>query len=164
MTGQHHGTTDKYVLPILSDLRFRMQHNRLNVRKKYRYTASDTNCPHGCPHTESVKHLFWTYKIAREIWPEFLDPISMLAEISITWEGVAYMTNLHFTKRSVEDFSHGNLLLVFHIIRSAVLYPIWIHRNDRIFQEVQSSAAYVLSRAMAHTRLHLSRLARRSID
>ncbi|KAF4044160.1 hypothetical protein GN244_ATG03435 [Phytophthora infestans] len=105
---------DKYVLPILSEVRFRMQHNGLNMRSKYRYTNNDANCPHGCPYTETVKHLFWSCTIALEVWPEFLDPISLLAEMSITWEKVVYMTSLCFTERSIQSYGKVNFFSVSH--------------------------------------------------
>ncbi|KAI9913406.1 hypothetical protein PsorP6_005814 [Peronosclerospora sorghi] len=41
---------------------------------------------------------------------------------------------------------------------TATLYPIWIHRNHRIFQHVQSSTLYIRGRAIAYTKLHLTRI------
>ncbi|GMF36572.1 unnamed protein product [Phytophthora fragariaefolia] len=147
-------TLDKHILPILSDLRFRMQHNGLNVRRKYGYTNKDITCPHGCELKETVKHLFWDCEVAKTVWPLFTDPIRFLLEVPVSWESVAYMKLLHFTNSSLEEYGFINLAIVFNIVRSVVLYPLWIHRNHRIFQNVQTSPEYVGCRAKAYARLH----------
>lgn len=150
---------DKFVLPVLSDLKYRLQHNALSLRKKHAYHTNDTRCPHGCLETESAKHLFWTCDIAARTWESVLLPIDSLCDQPITWSAVAYMQQLQFTKTAVESFGTHNLRLVFHVIRCATLYPIWLHRNDRIYQVVTPSAVFTTSRASAYIRLHLKRLA-----
>jgi len=47
----------KHVLPILNDHLFRLQHNGLNVRKKYSFTTNNICCPHNCLEVESAKHI-----------------------------------------------------------------------------------------------------------
>ncbi|KAI9913374.1 hypothetical protein PsorP6_006099 [Peronosclerospora sorghi] len=84
--------------------------------------------------------------------------IALYLESPVRWQGIAYLQDLAFASGRLEQFGHRNLLRVFHIIRAATLYPIWIHRNHRIFQHVQSSTLYIRGRAIAYTKLHLTRI------
>ncbi|KAL4151114.1 hypothetical protein PRNP1_010500 [Phytophthora ramorum] len=49
---------DRDLLPILSDIKFCLQHNGLNVRMKYRHRTDDVLCVHGCGVVEDAEHLF----------------------------------------------------------------------------------------------------------
>ncbi|OWZ06370.1 RNA-dependent DNA polymerase [Phytophthora megakarya] len=149
---------DKILLPILADLKFRLQHNGLNVRRKYRYHTEDTNCPHGCAAKETVKHLFWSCPIVHAVWIKLLRCIAPYLQSDMQWKSVVYLLDLKFTTVSLTQFGHRNLLIIFHIIRAGVLYPTWIHRNHRIFQNVEPSAVYVECRAVAYAKLHLRRI------
>ena len=62
---------DRYILPVLIDLKFRLQHSALGVRRKHAYHTRDVSCPHGCPFIESTRHLFWNCSIAQALGHSF---------------------------------------------------------------------------------------------
>lgn len=88
---------DKTVLPVLSDLKFRLQHNALGLRKKHTYHTTEVMCPHGCPIVESAKHLFWECPIASQTWTTVLRPLQPLLESQLQWKGIAYLLDLSFS-------------------------------------------------------------------
>lgn len=63
---------DRDLLPIYYDLRFRLQHNGLRLRKKYRFHPTAVACIFGCLAVESAKHLFWDCPLAYHIWTNTL--------------------------------------------------------------------------------------------
>ncbi|KAI9914549.1 hypothetical protein PsorP6_008392 [Peronosclerospora sorghi] len=147
---------DKYIMPILIDLRFRLQHNGLNTRRKYSYHTTDVNRSHGCDSRENAKYLLWDCDIAQSVWNELFKCLDGLLKTPITWQAV----QLHFTDDSLQHSGHRNLVLGFHILRSAGLYLLWIHRNDKIYQHVSTSTTFVRCMATSYAKLHLKRVAK----
>ena len=155
---------DREVLPILRDLKFRLQHNALGFRHKHRFHTVDINCSHGCDDPETAKHLFWDCRIVRPAWTATLRRLDALFASPPTWPSIVYLQDLAFTDSALERFGRHNLVRVFNVIRCAVLYPTWLHRNDRIYQTVQPSASYIVARAEAYVKLHLQRLSATADD
>ncbi|KAF1319013.1 Pollike protein, partial [Globisporangium splendens] len=149
---------DKDVLPVLGDIKFRLQHNALGFRVKFKWHTSDVNCIHGCSQVEDARHLFWDCRVAQAAWQQAMESFSPLLDRQLAWENVVFLHDLRFTDASTADFGRHNLLRVFNMLRCSVLYPLWLHRTDRIFQGVQSSYQLVMNSAAAYSSLHLRRL------
>lgn len=49
------------VLTVFADLEFRLQHNGLRLRLKYRYHTSEVLCSHGCASAETAKHFLGVF-------------------------------------------------------------------------------------------------------
>ena len=63
------------VLPVYADFLFRLQHNGLGFRYKYRWHTDDVHCVYGCTTPETPHHLFWECYMAKYLWRHFLSPI-----------------------------------------------------------------------------------------
>ncbi|KAG6612001.1 putative pollike protein [Phytophthora cinnamomi] len=151
---------DRDLLPILADIKFRLQHNGLNVRKKYKHQTSDVLCVHGCSDVEDAEHLFWTCPVARAAWDFFLPDYQSLLQPEVTWAGVVYLQGMVFQPTALLDFGSHNLLRVFNVLRCSVLYMLWLHHNDCMMNGTSTNKDYVIQRAKAYVRLHLLRMSR----
>ncbi|TDH71017.1 uncharacterized protein CCR75_008537 [Bremia lactucae] len=149
---------DRDLLPVLADINYRLQHNVLNVRLKYRHRNSDILCVHGCGVVEDAQHLFWVCPIAQAAWDAVLTPFRDLVAGDLTWAAVVYLQGLLFMDSAISLHKSHNLLRVFNVLRCSVLYVVWLHRNDCLWNGTASDSTFVIQRTMAYTRLHLGRL------
>ncbi|KAK1928959.1 hypothetical protein P3T76_015599 [Phytophthora citrophthora] len=151
-------TLNKDVLPILADIKFRLQHNGLNVRSKYQHQTTDVLCVHGCGVVETARHLFWDCSTATTAWQEFLPEFRTLLTGEITWEAVVYTQKVAFTQHVATSIGAHNMLRVFNVLRCSVLYILWLHHNDCMMNGAETNHMYVISRARSYVTLHLDRL------
>ncbi|KAH7489137.1 uncharacterized protein KRP23_3075 [Phytophthora ramorum] len=149
---------DRDLLPVLEDIKFRLQHNGLNVRKKYQHQTSDVLCVHGCSDVEDAEHLFWTCPVARDVWDTFLPEYRSLLTPAVTWAGVVYLQGMVFTPAAISEFGAHNMLRVFNVIRCSVLYMLWLHHNDCMMNGSTTNKDFVIQRAKAYVRLHFQRM------
>ncbi|CAI5713291.1 unnamed protein product [Peronospora destructor] len=124
---------DLDVLPVLSDLKFRLQHNALNLRSKYQWRPVDVGYVHVCPAVETPRHLFWDCPYAQRLWSLFLPPLQLKTERPIRWEAAVYLTDIGLTPASSRDTGQHNILRVLNIVRCCVFRSSWLHRNERVF-------------------------------
>ncbi|KAF4135669.1 Reverse transcriptase (RNA-dependent DNA polymerase) [Phytophthora infestans] len=154
---------DRHVLPVCSDVKFRLQHNALGVRYKFKWrTQVDTSitCVHGCEDTEDAKHLFWECRVARVQWECYLKPFEDLIVGDIDWTLVVFSARLQLKPTSNRLYGEHAMQVVFNIIRCCVLRALWLHRNKRLYNpEVSTSAPFVKHHAQAYIKLHLRKLA-----
>ncbi|ETO69137.1 hypothetical protein F444_14192 [Phytophthora nicotianae P1976] len=149
---------DRDLLQIVADIKFRLQHNGLNVRKKYQNQTSDVLCVHGFDAVEDAEHLFWAYPVARAAWDFFLPNYRSLLQPEVTWSGVVYLYGMVFQPSALLRFGSHNMLRVFNVLRCSVLYMLWLHHNDCMMNGTATNTNYVIQRAKAYVRLHLLRM------
>ncbi|KUF85832.1 hypothetical protein AM588_10001081 [Phytophthora nicotianae] len=154
---------DRHVLPVCSDVKFRLQHNALGVRYKFKWrTQVDTSltCVHGCIDAEDAKHLFWDCRVARFQWDFYLRPFEDLIEGDIDWTLVVFSERLRLKPTSLRLYGEQATHVVFNIVRCCVLRALWLHRNKRLYNpDVSTSATFVQHHAQAYIKLHLRKLA-----
>ncbi|CAH0486961.1 unnamed protein product [Peronospora farinosa] len=150
---------DLDVLPVLSDLKFRLQHNALKLRSKYQWRPVDVGCVHGCPDVETSRHLFWDCPYAQRLWSLFLPGFRSATERPLAWEAAVYLLDTGLTPESSRTIGQHNFLRVFNVVRCCVFRSLWLHRNERVFQPTTpSSQAWLDAHACCYARLHLRRL------
>lgn len=148
---------DRDLLPILGDIKFRLQHNGLLFRFKYRYRA-DAVCVHGCEVDENARHLFWDCPVAKVAWESCLPLFEGLLQGPVTWPMVLYLLKIKFRDGTMDEYGAHNMLRVFNVLRGSVLYILWIHRNNVLFQHDTTSTEFVRCRVTAYVELHLWRM------
>ncbi|KAI9913948.1 hypothetical protein PsorP6_005586 [Peronosclerospora sorghi] len=132
---------ENILLPILSDLKFRMQHNGLKVRRKHKYHTTEVTCSHGCSGTEKVKHSFfgnvrlfnrygWNCSLLSHcIWKVHITYLQDLAFVSGSLENLVIETSCtffisygqqHYTQSgSTEIIEFSNTFSIEHFISAA---------------------------------------------
>lgn len=152
---------DRDVLPVLGDLKFRLQHNALGVRVKYQWHTDDVNCVHGCPTIETPRHLFWDCPYAQALWQMYLPTLDEATMKPLDWEAVVFLHKAGVTRTAALNVGQHNFLRVFNVIRCCVLRSLWLHRNERIYRPTtRSSQAALNAHAQCYAQLHLGRLVR----
>lgn len=159
---------DRDVLPIYSDLKFRLQHNGLRLRHKHRYRTLDINCVFHCPAVETAKHLFWDCPTANTVWEKTLHPLRRYFQTPLQWSTVVYWTVLDLCTEACQNFGTHNLLRVISVIRFVVLKTLWTERNNTIFRTNPATGAHdpknigisVTRQATYQIKAHLQRLGR----
>ncbi|KAF1320888.1 Pol polyprotein, partial [Globisporangium splendens] len=159
---------NRYLLPVFGDMKYRLQHNALGFRYKFKWHTDvqlPSTCVHGCIQDESAKHLFWECKIARHQWRYFLRPFEALTTSSLDWQDVLLADSIDLKAATRRDFGQANFNTVLTIIRGCVFRTIWLHRNKKMYNpEVSSSADFVKHHSKAYIELHLKWLQGHSVQ
>ncbi|KAL7993104.1 hypothetical protein Plhal703r1_c82g0173921 [Plasmopara halstedii] len=146
-------TWDRYVLPVCSDVKFRLQHNALGVRYKFKWRTEvnmATTCIHGCIDVEDAKHLFWDCHVASHQWNYYLKPFDELIEGDLDWTMVIFASTYQLTPTATKLYGISAIQVVLNIIRCCVLRALWLHRNNKLYNtEVTTSAGFVCNHARA---------------
>ncbi|CAH0488952.1 unnamed protein product [Peronospora farinosa] len=108
---------DLDVLPVLSDLKFRLQHNALNPRSKYQWRPVDVGCVHGCPAIETPRHLFWDCLYAQRLWSLFMPTLQSATSCPLSWEAVLYLMDIQLTPAASQTVGPHNFLRVLNVFR-----------------------------------------------
>uniref|UniRef100_A0AAV1VEX9 Reverse transcriptase domain-containing protein n=1 Tax=Peronospora matthiolae TaxID=2874970 RepID=A0AAV1VEX9_9STRA len=146
------------VLPVFSDFVFRLQHNGLGFRYKYKWHTGEVTCVHGCATSETPLHLLWDCYMAKRLWHLFLPMFSRLFQSDIGWPQVLFLHNLVVPAHHTLIF--GSLLPVrlFNVVRSVLLRTLWLNRNKAIFDPPALQFMGVFRQCLTLVRLHLQRL------
>ncbi|KAI9916869.1 hypothetical protein PsorP6_017826 [Peronosclerospora sorghi] len=144
---------DRYVLPVFSDVKYRLQHNAMGFLYKFQWRTQVTSshtCVHGCEPIETAYHLFWSCCVAKDVWNYFLPAFDGLTESSITWNGVLFPSVLRVHPKTTQDYGY----LVGFGLRA-----IWLHRNKRLYNsDITTSAPFVQHQARSYVILHLRKI------
>lgn len=97
---------DHDILPIYSDLKFRIQHNGLRLHHKHRYRTLDINCVYHCPAVQTL----------------------------IQWSTVVHWISLDLGTEACQKFGIYNILRVFNVAQWVVLKILWMERSNTIFR------------------------------
>ncbi|KAI9910854.1 hypothetical protein PsorP6_010814 [Peronosclerospora sorghi] len=153
---------DRYVLPVFSDVKYRLQHNAIRFLYKFQWRTQVTSshtCVHECEPIETVYHLFWSCCVAKDVWNYFLPAFGGLTESSITWNGVLFPSVLRVHPKTTQDYGDRIFWVVFHVVRCCVLRAIWLHRNKRLYNsDITTSAPFVQQQARSYVILHLRKI------
>ncbi|KAL7688878.1 hypothetical protein Plhal304r1_c017g0060561 [Plasmopara halstedii] len=82
------------ILPVFSDLLFRLKHNGLDFRYKFSWHTQDINCVHGCSTLETPKYLLQECYTANTIWRLFLLPFQWIFDTTNQWDHALFLINL----------------------------------------------------------------------
>ncbi|RQM14109.1 hypothetical protein DD237_003606 [Peronospora effusa] len=99
---------DKDVLPVLSDLKFRLQHTSFDARSKYQWRPVDVGCVHCCPAIETPRHQFWDCLYAQRLWSLFLPTLQSATASPLSWEAVVYLMNIQLTPSASQTVGPHN--------------------------------------------------------
>lgn len=159
---------NKHLLPVFADLKYRLQHNALGLRYKFKWRTQvdlPSTCVHGCVDDEDARHLFWTCSIAQHQWRWFTQPIRHLLQRRLTWEDALFGNSVVLTSDASKRYGNSNFNIVFNIIRGCVLRTTWLHRNDKMYNpSVRSSATFVQHHTSSYVRLHLAAITKYAND
>ncbi|TDH72015.1 uncharacterized protein CCR75_000122 [Bremia lactucae] len=153
---------DRHVLPVCSDLKFRLQHNALGFRYKFRWrteVATSTTCVHGCSAIEDARHLFWTCNVAEHQWGIFLLPFKEFVIGNIDWKMIVFPGLIKLTPTTLLLYGAYAVHATFTIVRCCILRALWLHRNKRLYNpELATAPDFVRHHAWAYMQLHLHQL------
>ena len=151
-------TFNQDVLPVFADLNFRLQHNGLRLRYKYRYHTSDILCSHGCDSPETARHLFWECSLASKLWSFSQFKIFSCIDGPLTWDTVVYGTNLVLSTPVSQRYGSHNILRVLNVYRCVILRTLWLTRNDAIFKHQVACPTQLYIMARCYLIAHIRRL------
>lgn len=143
---------------MFADLKFRLQHNGLRLRVRYRYHTSDVFCSHGCNSPETAKHLFWECSMATNLWIHSLFPIFGCLEEILTWETVVYGTNFAITTSATRTYGTHNIIRVLNVFRCIILRTLWLARNVAIVQHQEAYPTQLYRMVRGYLLDHIRRL------
>lgn len=146
------------VLPVYSDFVFRLQHNGLGFRYKYRWHTGEVNCVYGCATPETPYHLLWDCYRAKRLWLLFLPPFSRLFQSMIDWPQVLFLHQLRVPAHNQATFGSFTPVRLFNVVRSVILRTLWLNRNKAIFDPPALQFMGVFRQCLTLVRLHLQRL------
>lgn len=150
---------NRHLLPVFADLKYRLQHNALGFRYKFKWHTDihlPSTCVHGCNVDEDAQHLFWDCTIAKHQWAIFLRPLSSYMTRTLTWQDILFGVNINLTPQCVRTVGKRSFATAFNIIRGCVLRSLWLHRNTKMYSpEVSSSALFVQHHTSSYIKLHL---------
>ena len=88
---------DRHVIPIAADVKYRLQHNALGFRYKFRWrteVTTSSTCIHSCSAIENAIHLFWLCPVASFQWDFYLLPFRDCLDGEIIWSQVLFPSSL----------------------------------------------------------------------
>ncbi|KAL8011300.1 hypothetical protein Plhal710r2_c053g0160781 [Plasmopara halstedii] len=121
------------ILPVYSEFLFRLQHNGLAFRYKYRWHTEDTKCVHGCTILKTPYHLFWDCPTAQSLWHLFLSPFSRLFDFAFGWPQVLFLYKVTVSAAQQASYGFHTPLRLFNVVRCVILRTLWLNRNKAIF-------------------------------
>nr|CCA20407.1 conserved hypothetical protein [Albugo laibachii Nc14] len=146
---------DRDLLPIYIDLKFRLQHNGLTFRRKYRFHTSDIKCIFACDAVEAAQHLVWDFTLARTVWTTSLRSPDKYFRSPYEWSTVVYWTALDLTADACKHYGTHNIIRVLNVIRYVVLKSLWTERNTAIFRpHLLQSRTNTISTALSASTRH----------
>ncbi|KAL4094292.1 hypothetical protein PRIC1_009954 [Phytophthora ramorum] len=150
---------DRHVLPVCADVKFRLQHNALGVRYKFKYrTEVDTprTCIHDCADIETAIHLFWECPVAQYQWEFYLPPFRTLIDGVFAWNMVVFPSTISLRTTAIQRYGDSTIRAAFTMVRCCVIRSLWLHRNKRLYNpETSTSASFVQHHVLAYVKLHL---------
>ncbi|EEY58983.1 uncharacterized protein PITG_12003 [Phytophthora infestans T30-4] len=81
----------KHVLPVYSDLLYRLQHNALFFGYRLQHIQEAQRlCHHDCGVLETAPHLFWYCDFAARVWNDWIPTFQRLFTSSLEWESLLW--------------------------------------------------------------------------
>ena len=154
----HEQLLQRDVLLIYADFLFRLQHNGLGFRYKYRWLTTMVHCVHGCSSPETPFHLLWECHMARHLWRLFLSPLSRLFLSTLGWDQVLFLHNLDVPAASRHLFGSRLPIRLFNIVRCVVLRTLWLNRNKALYDSPALHFFGVFRQCSTMVRLHFQQL------
>ncbi|RLN96798.1 hypothetical protein BBJ28_00020081 [Nothophytophthora sp. Chile5] len=153
---------DYHVLPVCADLKFRLQHNALGFRYKFKWRTKvdlPSLCVHGCSDDEDGQHLFWTCFVAKHQWQRYLLPFEAMIVGDFTWQMIVFPSTIRLLPSTLERFDEFAFYRVFTVVRCCVLRSLWLHRNKKMYNpEISTSKRFVEFHCRGYLGLHLRKL------
>jgi hypothetical protein len=134
---------NQHLLPVYADLVYRLQHNSLGCRYKFKWRTENpqpTSCIHGCSTEETPKHLFWDCYLAKFLWNFYLLPFSTLFGSQLQWYQIIYLQDLQLPRQHQSQYGTKELFTIFNLVRSIILRLLWLHRNARLYKQIPTSS------------------------
>lgn len=125
------------VLPVIADLVYRLRHNALGCRYRYRWRTTNpqsTTCIFGCSTHETPRHLFWDCPTAAQLWAFYLPPLQRLYDTPITWTKVLFDDQVKLRPPALASYGSTLISEVFTCIRGCIFRVLWLHRNTTVYQ------------------------------
>ncbi|KAL8005307.1 hypothetical protein Plhal703r1_c08g0045051 [Plasmopara halstedii] len=127
----------RHVLPVYSDLLYRLQHNALSSGHRLQHLyGAQSMCHHGCDFLEMAPHFFW-YSL-------FLVHSNKTQFYFLSWS---------LKRRPTSAMA----IVVFHIVRVVIFRCLWLHRNDIRFHDFQANVMNDQALVKAVVELHNER-------
>lgn len=134
-TWKHLHFTSQFLLPMESDLMWRILHNGLNVGHKFQFMIdSNPLCSIGCNSTETIHHLFWTCPLSKAIWIFFLPMWRDFWINPLTWVNILDPSKLKL-KPHLKSKIGKSTTLAFSVMRAIIFKTIWYNRNAIIYND-----------------------------
>ncbi|CAI5717557.1 unnamed protein product [Peronospora effusa] len=153
----HERLLQRDVLPVYADFLFRLQHNGLGFRYKYRWLTTMVDCVYGCPTPETPFHLLWDCHTARHLWRLFLSPLTRLFRSVLGWDQVLFLHHLEVPVASRLIFGSRLPVRLFNIVRCVVLRTLWLNRNKALYDSPALPFFGVFRQCLTMIRLHFQR-------
>jgi len=127
-----HKQVCKYVLPVMSDISFRIGFRLLPVQARLRYlerlNPNAVCCPQAsCQAPETERHLFFECDIPRRIWRSFQSDWSLIFDAPLKWNHLVQgiLPQLHSAWQS--EYKYVRVL--WNILRCITFHFLWRDRN-----------------------------------
>ncbi|KAF4138706.1 hypothetical protein GN958_ATG12101 [Phytophthora infestans] len=146
----------RHVLPVYSDLLYRLQHNALYVGYRLQHLQeTQCMCHHGCGVLETAPHLFWYCDFAAKVWQAWLAVFQGFFKSTLEWESIL-LFKVEPIPSAKSRYGYS-LFVMLHIVRTVVLRCLWMHRNDIRFHELSVNLIDVQAQVKAVVTLHVER-------
>ncbi|KAL7680274.1 hypothetical protein Plhal304r1_c067g0155021 [Plasmopara halstedii] len=146
----------RHVLPVYSDLLYRLQHNALFFGYRLQHLpGTQSMCHHGCEALETAPHLFWYCDFAIQVWADWITNFQTFFLGTLEWESVLFFK---LEPKPAAKARYGySLFVVLHIVRAVIFRCLWLHRNDIRFHDCQANIIDVQARVKTVVVLHIKR-------
>ncbi|EGZ05604.1 hypothetical protein PHYSODRAFT_382127, partial [Phytophthora sojae] len=126
------------VLPVYSDLQFRLSWMLLPTRSRFYFLripgSSDLACGYpNCAEVETAQHLFLDCPRAAALWAVVTQDWTNFVDGSVTWAMICTLEEPHRAPGRVS--SAEQLSLLWTITRCIVIHVIWTARNKHQFED-----------------------------
>lgn len=149
---------DRDVLPIFTDVKYRLQHNGLKFRIKHRYHTTDVNCIHGCNQQETGKHIFWECHIATFIWEKYLRLSEGKIKSQIKWENIVYLSGIEIEQSFQKQYGRYNIIRGINVVRCVIIGILWRLRNNAIYNQEKGTFEAANKEVKCYIGMHFKRL------
>jgi hypothetical protein len=134
---------NQHLLPVYGDVLFRLQHNALGCRYKFKWrtsTPQPTTCIHNCVAEETPKHLFWDCYLAFSLWNLYLLPFEKIFGHRLTWRQVLFLDGLQIAPPHRRRYGSREIFTTLNFVRCIIIRSLWLHRNARLYKNVPTSS------------------------